>query len=318
MIEIRYGAEDTYADITDTVRRACTDGRRCYIPADDVMRARIFGDPLPGVLKEVVLARDGAIEAEQRFDAGTAIVFPLPEEWRQDARPDRRVQPPPAELQDVDDRIMFVHRQLAFAGGSLDDEWPEQSMAVEHIARDATVLELGANIGRNTLMIGSLLADDANLVTLECDPVAVEMLRNNRYANGMAFHIEPSALSYRRLMQKGWETLPSEELLEGYQWVSTITVEELRAKYPIAFDTLVADCEGSLYFILSDNDTLLAGITTVILESDYLTAEHKHAVEQIFARYGLRKVHSEPLVSEWSYRFPPECVSSFFEVWKRA
>lgn len=313
MTTVLYGRGETYLDVTDIARRRCTDGRRIYFPGHDVLRAQMFGDPLPGVVKEIVV-----IDGEpRRFEAGTAVAIPIPEEWRSDPPP-RRGRPVPPQLQYVSDRIAYIRRQLVLTGGSLNDEMAEQMMAVRHIRADAKVLELGANIGRNTLTIASLLADDSNLVTLECDPAAVEMLRNNRYLNGMGFHIEPSALSYRKLMQRGWETLPGDELREGYRWVSTITVEELRAKYPIAFDTLVADCEGSLYFILSDNDTLLTGITTVILESDYLDADHKRAVEEIFTRYGLEKVYSEALEIDWAHNFPPECTDSFFEVWKRA
>lgn len=321
MMQWGYGAgqsfSDSYIDVTASVRRYCTDGTRFYIPPDDFLRAEILGDPLPGTVKELVLVHDGDLDTARRFDADTAIVFPPPEEWKYDPPPRRTVRPPPPHLTEAADKVAHIHRQLRFAGGSMLDEMPEQSMAVAYIRPDARVLELGANIGRNTLVIAALLDDDTNLVALECDPVAVELLRNNRYLNGMGFHIEPSALSYRRLMQKGWATVPGEELREDYRWVHTITTEEVRAKYPIDFDTLVADCEGSLYFILSDNDTLLTGITTVIVESDYLSAQHKRTVEKIFTRHGLRKVYSEPLVPTWRHPFPPECVASFFEVWQR-
>ena len=155
------------------------------------------------------------------------------------------------------------------------------------------------------------------MVTLECDPTAVGILRQNRSANNLHFHIEPSALSYRSLMQRGWDTVPSDELQPGYQWVRTITFEELNEKYRIPFDTLIADCEGALYYLLQDNSRILENIRTVILESDYLLADHKKEVESIFRSYNLEKVYSEPLLVDWDHPFPAECADSFFEVWKR-
>ena len=143
------------------------------------------------------------------------------------------------------------------------------------------------------------------------------MLRNNRYANSFKFHIEPSALSYRKLMQRAWETTPAEELLPSYQWVRTITFAELVEKYGIEFDTLVADCEGALYYILNDNDELLTNVKTIIVESDYRSVGHKRNVEAIFRSHGLERVYSEALVTTWNHPFPAECAETFFEVWKK-
>lgn len=218
----------------------------------------------------------------------------------------------------VEQIIEATHQQLAFVGGRLTDELPEQSMAVRFLDPGAKALEIGSNIGRNTLMIASRLADPTKFVTMECDPNSVALLRYNRQANGFEFHIEPSALSYRRLIQRGWETVPAEELQPGFQWVSTITFEELLSKYQIAFDTLVADCEGALFYILQDNPAMLDGISTVILEADYPNVDHKRSVEAVFGHRGFHRVHSEPLVTDWEHPFPDEVAASFFEVWRKS
>ena len=53
----------------------------------------------------------------------------------------------------------------------MNEEYPEQVMSVLFFEPDDKVLELGSNIGRNTLVISSLLKDSSNLVTLETDSV---------------------------------------------------------------------------------------------------------------------------------------------------
>lgn len=331
MIHIFYGAGPQYIDITDEAARRCFDGERIYIPRQEYLRSETFSDPFYGVLKNIVVFRGG--DGDQltcvAYDHETPVRIELSTaEKRQLCIGDRREEESDrikigsgasVEGTSIDERIAYVHGQLLFSGGSLQDEWAEQKMVAHFLNPRAKVLELGANIGRNTLMISSILENERDLVTLECDPISVELLRNNRYANNFHFHIEPSALSYRKLIQRGWETIPSDVILPDYTPVQTITFEELCEKYTIPFDTIVADCEGALYFILCDNDKLMTGINMVILESDYRAIGQKQGVEDIFRRYELEKIHSEPLIADRSIsdQFPDECVRSFFEVWAR-
>lgn len=321
-----YGNGHTYLDVTNVVLNYCFDDNRIYVPPDDGVRANIFPDPLWGVEKKVIVMRkENGISTCREYDSESEIlIWPTREEREAIAaatgiapgqrRPRSIVPVPP--LLTTDEKIAFLHSQLKFSGGRLNDEYAEQAMVVNFLDPDAKVLELGSNIGRNTMVIACLLNDDRNLVTLECDPISVEILRNNRFANGFDFHIEPSALSYKKLIQKSWATVPSDVLLEGYSWVNTITFEQLTKKYATEFDTLVADCEGALFYILEDNPEVLRNITTVILESDYLDANHKHAVEDIFARYGLEKIFHLPVGSGWPAGLPDECMRSFYEVWQ--
>lgn len=312
-MEFFYGHQQNYLRITDAVLRFCCEGGQIHIPGDDVTRAAIFSDPAYGDLKEIVVIteRDGQPTC-RAYPHGTPVDLPL----------SAGVTPPPRSrlvvpTGPVDNVIARIHDQLHFVGGRLTDEWPEQTMVVRFLDPNATVLEIGSNIGRNTLMIASVLADSANLVTMECNPAAVEILRCNRIANDFAFRIEPSALSCRPLIQRGWETIPADEVRPGWRPVSTITFAELVAKHGITFDTLVADCEGALFYILKDDPAMLDGISTVILEADYPSVEHKSSVEAVFAAHGLSRLHSEPLVTDWKHPFPDEVAASFFEVWGR-
>ena len=50
---IKYGSLYKTIDITQFVLDNCKTENYIYIPAGDVIRASIFGDPLPGILKSI-------------------------------------------------------------------------------------------------------------------------------------------------------------------------------------------------------------------------------------------------------------------------
>ena len=142
-------------------------------------------------------------------------------------------------------------------------------MVVRYFTGNEKVLELGGNIGRNSLVIAHILKNKNNLVVIECGKSDAKILTENRDLNNFNFHIETSALSKRKLIQKNWCTKPSYILQKGYTWVDTITLRDLKNKYAIKFDTLVLDCEGAFYYILKDTPEILDNINLIIMENDY-------------------------------------------------
>lgn len=324
MIHFLYGASQRFIDVTRDVFTKCVRDGRVYIPAGDT-GSMLFPDPLPGIAKGILLieSENGTLSG-RFFGPNEEIAVALRDSDTIGDQPNefqarrRGIVPAPAHLA-TEEKLQFYHSQLEFFGGDLGGfERVEQLNAIDFLDPNAKVLELGSGRGRNSLLISCLLDDESNLVTLECNSDSLEFLRINRSANGFQFHIEPAALSYRKLMyNSGLEvTIPGEVLQQGYEWVDTVTFEAIQEKYGIEFDTLVADCEGALFYILQDNEGLLENIRTVILESDYLLAEHKWAVEDIFCRYGFTKVkywRLEPQTAD----LPKECMDSFWEVWKR-
>ena len=137
-----------------------------------------------------------------------------------------------------------------------------------------------------------------------------DQLTENRNNNHLQFHIERAALSKRNLIQKGWCTMPSNVLLDGYKWINTITLDELHAKYKIKFDTLVLDCEGAFYFILQDMPEILNNINLIIMENDYNDINIKHQVDKILTEHHFYNDYRE--AGGWN-----PCYDCFFEVWKR-
>jgi FkbM family methyltransferase len=195
--------------------------------------------------------------------------------------------------------------------GSFAEEYPEQLMAATFIPADAKVLELGANVGRNSCVIASLLNNSKNLVAVESCLDTAKLLKENRDENGLKFYIEASAISKVPLIQSEWKTIPSEVDLPGYTRVNTISFKEVQKKYHIKFDTLVVDCEGALYYILRDDPKILKSIKLVIIENDFETAEHMQFVQEHFRNNGLQCVFNQP------GGYGPCCYDHFYQVWKK-
>jgi FkbM family methyltransferase len=205
-----------------------------------------------------------------------------------------------------------IHSKYKLYFGSFEHEYPEQLMAVSYLTGNEKVLEIGANIGRNSLVIAHILqqTNNNNFVTLECDPNIAKQLTYNRDVNKLSFFIENSALSNRKLIQKGWDTIASDVILDGYTPVKTITWGEFNAKYNIQFDTLVLDCEGAFYYILMDMPEILTNIKLIIMENDYHDITHKKYIDNVLKNNSFYVDYSE--AGGWG-----PCYNYFFEVWKK-
>lgn len=223
------------------------------------------------------------------------------------ARSRRRVR----SSREADQRLRELHAQLRLKYGTFEDEFPEQMMAARYIQPNDRVLELGGNIGRNSLIIASLLHDPRQLVTLESDPNIARQLDENRQENRLPFHIVCAALSAQPLIQSGWNTMPyppGEPIPEGFQPVATVDLQTCQQLVVHPFTTLVADCEGALFYILRDFPEMLTGMQTVILENDYTDRSHKDAVDERLRQYGFECDYRE--AGGWG-----PCTDCFFEVW---
>ena len=213
-------------------------------------------------------------------------------------------------------KLEKIHSGLTFKYGNIIEEYPEQIMSTMYIDSEDVVLEIGANIGRNTLVIASLLTDSSNLVSLETDKKTCVMLEENKKNNNLKFFIENSAISKLPVLCDGWNSIQVDEtyntpLTESQWFANIISFEELEVKYDKKFDTLVADCEGALYYILQDFPKMLNDIKTIIMENDYKDINHKLKVDEILkANQFLRKFVK---AGGWG-----PCSEFFYEVWKKS
>jgi FkbM family methyltransferase len=341
-----YGARDVYVDVTATAIKICESSqfRMSHVPLRDDERLRYFGvaDPLIGVEKHIKVVYDECIT--ELFPVGKPCQTVVQSGHLEVTTPPRMMLVPETRAgrkwfdsgaSCAKTKLDTIHSHLNLFGGPWNLEYPEQIMILRFLTANSRVLELGANVGRSTLVIATILEDSKNLVALECNPTSAARLKLNRDSNGYAFSIEPSALSSRKLVQRLWATKPADSVVasrsesdiksptvtvvkdhkdtEPWTPVSTITLPELRDKYPIPFDTLVADCEGALYWILMDSPDFLDGIRTVIVENDYQDISHKEFVERAFVAAKLKRVYVER--GGWGSSCP--CEACFYEVWKR-
>jgi len=265
------------------------------IPAGDINRAYYFGDHLVGIVKNIYIILNGN---ESEYDIYHILRINITDYTIETEK-----------IINIDEKLNGIHAKLQIKYGSLREEYPEQKMAIRYLTGDEKVLEIGGNIGRNSLVIASIINND-NLVTLECDTNIAKQLEENRDLNNLTFHIEKSALSKRKLIQRGWDTKPSNVLENGYSWVNTITLDELKEKYKIQFDTLVLDCEGAFYYILMDMPEILNGVNLIIMENDYYDIHHKEFVDTTLKENNFYNCYRE--AGGWGC-----CYNNFFEAWKR-
>jgi hypothetical protein len=213
-------------------------------------------------------------------------------------------------ISSVEVKLQNIHSKLQLLHGNFQEEYPEQLMTAMYLSDDAKVLELGGNVGRNSCVIASILKNSKNLVTLESCPDSAVLLRKNRDINELKFNIEVSALSKRPLIQSGWTTIPSAVDLPGYFRLNIISFDDLQEKYDIKFDTLIADCEGALYYILQDDPEILKNMNMIIIENDFIDMQHMLDVQKLFCKYGLKLVYNQS--GGWG-----PCYDHFYQVWKK-
>ena len=295
-MKVLYGINGNTIDVTSICYSTLLHNDIITIPSNDFTRANYFTDPLLGIQKKVyIMVNNNVLEYDYQHTITINIVT-------------NNIQA--VCDNDIDNKLLQIHSKLRMNYGNIVHELPEQKMAVRYLTGKEKVLEIGGNIGRNSLVIASILHDQKNQVTLESDANIAIQLTENRDNNQYTFHIENAALSKRKLIQKGWDTVPSDTLLDGYNWVKTITLEELRAKYPIAFDTLVLDCEGAFYYILMDMPDILSGITLIIMENDYGNITHKQYIDNVMQENGFKRNYVEG--GGWGC-----CANNFYEAWVR-
>lgn len=299
MLKVFYGLGETQIDVTEICRTKLSQDGVARIPAGDMSRSLHMPDPLLNVVKEITIQLpNGEV---QRFNDSKCVLVDFRNgtvsSFDNDAQTAMRI-------------LKAHHQDIHLLGGTMNDEVPEQLMAVRYMTGSERVLEIGGNIGRNSLIISKILTDSSQLVILESDPEIANALTNNLRVNGSRAHVEPSALSLRPLVQQGWNTFVSEDLPPGFKRIKTLSVAQLRDKYKIAFDTLVIDCEGAFFYILLDMPEILEGVKLIIMENDYTDMTCKRSVDQTLANHNFFPDYNE------AGGFGP-CQPWFFQVWRR-
>jgi FkbM family methyltransferase len=212
-------------------------------------------------------------------------------------------------------KLLYYHTKLSLKHGSFTEELPEQIMALLFLTGDEIVLEFGANIGRNSLIISRILKNSENLVVFESDKDIAKQLQENKEINKCKFQIIDKALSNNQLIQKGWSCIESNVLLPGYKQVDILSYDNFKLQYNMAFDTLVIDCEGAFYYILVNMVDILKNIKTILIENDFYNYNHKLYVDNVLKEHNFKVIYSLPLM-EYPGLFP-DTRHEFYQVWRK-
>ena len=298
-MQIKYGINNINIDVTNICFNKLFQNNIITIQSGDHNRAYYFTDPIIGVLKKIYIIIDNNTT---EYDHTQTIKIDITTQTI-------TTQTTQAIINDIDNKISQLHSKLKLNYGSFTDELPEQKMVLRYLTGREKVLEIGSNIGRNSLIIASII-DNNNFLTLESDTSIFNQLNKNKNLNNFTFYTENSALSTLKLIQKDWETMVSDNLLPDYKWVNTITLKNLYTKYNIQFDTLVLDCEGAFYYILMDFPEILNNIKLIIMENDYHDISHKNYINNVLKNNNFYVDYVEG--GGWG-----PCYNNFYEVWKK-
>lgn len=291
MKHILYGSNDKFTNITDIAIIHLSDDNIITIKRGDKWKRKffLFGNP---TIKNVIKIIDN--DKEQIYDSNTTLRL---------------------NLHDFKEHPGYIlkqkHNSLSINNGNFLTELNEQLFAIKYIKPDDIVLEFGGNIGRNSLIISSILNDSKNLVTFESNNIYVSKLKENRDINNFNFSIIPKALSEQKLIQKQWHTLPllDNNIPPKWKLIDTITYSEFKKQYPLNFNVLIADCEGALYFILKSYPDLLNGINKIIIENDFNNNTQKQFVHNEFMKHNLKVIESNDVRNKKKH------IKDFFQIW---
>ncbi len=150
-------------------------------------------------------------------------------------------------------------------------EVPERVLTRKHIARDATVLELGGCLGVISCLVNRRLADPRRHVVFEPHPLIAPYLEANRARNGCGFQVRQQIIArastatfYRRDPSiAGSSTV---RIGRSKIEVPTTTVERVEQETGFAFDSLVIDIEGGEHQFFTENMGLTERLRVAIVE----------------------------------------------------
>ena len=318
-----YGTELCYRDCTTLVTALCRaqvappstafaqTTKYLTIGASDPERTDVLGgDPLLGVLKHIKIVQDQHV---WKYETDQCVHLVMEDQVR--ALPPIVTTSKIVESSPERAALGKVQSQLLLKGGKWSVDLVEL-MVMRFVRPDATVLELGGDIGRTSLVIATRLGARSHkyFVTLECNQSTVGLLHSNRDDNSLGFAIEPSALSERRLLEKSRDIRPVpflggkedskvdeaafETLVqEGWREVPIVSWPTLQKRFEIRFDTLVTEC-SHLLWLLHDHSEALAEITTVILKNEHPSVPQRTFVESRLVAAGLRCAPAAESASE--------------------
>jgi len=150
-------------------------------------------------------------------------------------------------------------------------EKEEQDLANKYILEDDIVLELGARYGSVSVVVNRILDNKTSHVVVEPDERVWESLEENKISNDCQFNIIKGFISNKKLnltditSYGGYGTTSIED--SGSK-IPSYSLSEIKEKYKLNFNVLIADCEGFLETFYDENPDFFNNLRLIIFEKD--------------------------------------------------
>ena len=152
-------------------------------------------------------------------------------------------------------------------------ECDEQRLANIYIEENDIVLELGARYGSVSCIINSKLKNKTSQVVVEPDERVWEALERNKKVNNCEFHIIKGFISSKKLgltnLDEHYGGYASTYIEQNNTKIPSYPLNEIKKKYNLDFNVLVADCEGFLEVFFDENPEFYNSLRLIIFEADY-------------------------------------------------
>lgn len=168
----------------------------------------------------------------------------------------------------------------------------EQDLVKKYIEPNDIVLELGARYGTVSCAINNKLSNKKNQVSVEPDDRVWDSLQRNKEYNNCDFNIIKGFISKKKL------SLTNKDIyLDGYgstfvydtnSKIPNYTLDEIKDKYNLKFNVLVADCEGFLEVFLDENPQLYDELRLIIFEADYPEKCNYKKISEYLIKHGFK------------------------------
>ena len=314
MPTILYGVYGNTINVTNICLNQLTNNNIITIPNNDDTRNQYFTDPCYGTQKFVFIHYDDD-------DDDNDIIYQYNTEYfiKIDMNNSRlsvaKVKTNVWDNNNINNKLNLLYSELKLNNNTNSEETSENKMVIRYLTGKETVLKIGGNLGKNSLLVSYILGGNNSLVTLENDESIVKLLTLDRDLNNLNFHIENSMLSMRTLIQNDCNIIQSKTLDEGYSLVNTINLTDLKKKYNVDFDTLILNCSGLFYYILMDMPEILNNINLIITKNDYEDISCKEYVDKVLKENDFY-VDCVEIKENIEEKFKP-LQNRFFEVWKK-
>ena len=173
-------------------------------------------------------------------------------------------------------------------------ERTEQILAKQYIKKDDVVLELGARYGSVSCVINSQLSNKNNQVSVEPDSRVWDALENNAKINNCGFNIIKGFIGEKKMdltnLNNYCGGYGSTFIYNENSKIQSYTLDEVKKKYNLKFNVLVADCEGFLEVFFDENPNFYNDLRLIIFEADYPDKCNYNKIREALIKYNFKAI----------------------------